>query len=248
MLFNLEELKGMKLLALDGEIGKCVDFLFDDRHWAVRYMDARAGNWLTGRRVLISPISLQPPNWPSSQLPVRLSREQIKDSPSLAEDEPVSREFEREFFKFYGYGYYWMGSAAWGAGVLPSELENLPGTDERDEDRRENHLRSLKEVSGYHLMFNDDKVGQLDGALVDAESWMIEYLVVDRGSLLSSELVVIPPQWLGEISWSGHSVPLLVGKSLLETAPEYGDGAPVAADEEERIRQHFDDDRSIPRG
>ena len=74
MLFNLEALKGMTLLALDGEIGKCIDFLFDDQHWVVRYMDARAGNCLLGRRVLISPISLLPPNWQSGQLPVRLSR------------------------------------------------------------------------------------------------------------------------------------------------------------------------------
>jgi len=239
MLFSIDELKGMKLQALDGEIGKCVDFLFDDEHWAVRYMDARAGNWLTGQRVLISPISLQLPDWEAGTLPVKLTREQIKDSPSLAEDQPVSREFERNFFKFYGYGYYWMGNAVWGAGVLPSELENLYMANTADDQGEDNHLRSMKEVTRYNVVSNDEKVGHLSGMLVDGNEWLIRYFVVDTGSWLSHERVVVPPDWMQDISWSDRSLTLRVRRDMVEAAPRFHDGAPVTSEAESRYRRYF---------
>lgn len=238
MLFDLEALKGMKLQARDGEIGKCVDFLFDDQYWTVRYMDARAGNWLTGRRVLISPISLREPDWEAGLLPVGLSREQVKDSPSLGEDQPVSREFEREFFRFYGYGYYWMGGAAWGAGVLPSELENRHA-DIAEQGGEENHLRSLKEVSRYHVISGDKDIGKLDALLVDDADWAVPYLVVDTGTRLSHNRVVVPASWFADISWSDRSLQLQAGRGQLESAPEYRGGAPVALEDASRYRRFF---------
>jgi hypothetical protein len=33
------------------------DFYFDDKTWAIRYLVADTGNWLTGRQVLLSPYS-----------------------------------------------------------------------------------------------------------------------------------------------------------------------------------------------
>ena len=55
MLRSIEQLFGNKLGASDGEIGHAKDFYFDDQHWAVRYLVAETGNWLTSRKVLISP-------------------------------------------------------------------------------------------------------------------------------------------------------------------------------------------------
>ena len=48
----------MTFAGLDGEIGKVRQFYFGDQHWAVRYLVADTGNWLTGRQVLISPYAL----------------------------------------------------------------------------------------------------------------------------------------------------------------------------------------------
>ncbi|MGA9539063.1 MAG: PRC-barrel domain-containing protein, partial [Desulfobacterales bacterium] len=58
MLSKTKTLKGYKLNSHDREIGKVKEFYFDDRHWAIRYLVADTGNWLTGRQVLISPYSL----------------------------------------------------------------------------------------------------------------------------------------------------------------------------------------------
>ena len=58
MLSKAKTLKGYKLESLDGEIGKVEEFYFDDRHWAIRYLIADTGDWLTSRQVLISPYAL----------------------------------------------------------------------------------------------------------------------------------------------------------------------------------------------
>jgi len=58
MLNKAKTLKGYELNSLDGEIGKVQEFYFDDQHWAIRYLVAETGNWLTDRQVLISPHAL----------------------------------------------------------------------------------------------------------------------------------------------------------------------------------------------
>jgi hypothetical protein len=58
MLIEAKTLQGYKLESLDGEIGQVKEFYFDDRHWAIRYLIADTGSWLTGRQVLISPYAL----------------------------------------------------------------------------------------------------------------------------------------------------------------------------------------------
>lgn len=58
MLSKAKTLNGYSLIARDGEIGKVKEFYFDDKHWTIRYLVADTGNWLTGRKVLISPYAL----------------------------------------------------------------------------------------------------------------------------------------------------------------------------------------------
>ena len=46
MLYNAKALEGYKLEGYDGTIGTVVEFYFDDRHWAIRYLIADTGDWL----------------------------------------------------------------------------------------------------------------------------------------------------------------------------------------------------------
>ena len=102
MLRSVNEIMNYTLVAKDGEIGRCKDFLFDDQHWTIRYMVADTGKWLPGRKVLISPLSLEEPEWATRKFPVTLTKEQIEKSPPLDEDAPVSRLYD-----YYGRPKYW---------------------------------------------------------------------------------------------------------------------------------------------
>ena len=114
MLIKAKTLAGYKLQSLDGEIGKVKEFYFDDRFWAVRYLVADTGGWLTGRQVLISPYALISASKEEQHITVDLTKKQIEDSPSLDSDKPVSRQFEEAYYGYYGWPNYWAGPYMWG--------------------------------------------------------------------------------------------------------------------------------------
>jgi hypothetical protein len=114
MLRSVKQLYGDKLGASDGEIGQVKDFYFDDQNWAVRYVVADTGSWLTGRLVLISPHAFGNLDRSGKLLCVNLNRKQIEDSPLIESHKPVSRQYEEEYYRYYGWPYYWQGSGLWG--------------------------------------------------------------------------------------------------------------------------------------
>ena len=61
MLLSLRQLYGKKLGASDGDIGHVEDYYFNDQQWAIRYVVADTGSWLSGRLVLISPRCFRKP-------------------------------------------------------------------------------------------------------------------------------------------------------------------------------------------
>ncbi len=119
MLRSIKQLYGDKLGASDGEIGHVKDFYFDDENWAVRYVVADTGSWLPGRLVLISPHAFGNLDQAGNILRVNLTRKQIEGSPSIESHKPVSRQYEEEYYRYYGWPYYWQGDALWGMGGFP---------------------------------------------------------------------------------------------------------------------------------
>jgi len=103
MLYKAKTLESYKLHGLDGEIGKVKDLYFDDRDWTIRYVVADTGEWLISRQVLISPHSLAGVDRDQGSITVKLTKDQIEHSPTLNRDKPVSRQFERAYFGFYGF-------------------------------------------------------------------------------------------------------------------------------------------------
>ena len=107
MLRNLSELRRYVIEARDGEIGRCHDFLFDDRHWTIRYLVVDTRNWLPGRKVLIASDWLEDVSWPDQKVYVDLKRSQVKDSPEYNPSAPVDRSYERIVYNYYGIPPYW---------------------------------------------------------------------------------------------------------------------------------------------
>ena len=58
MLKRIKQLYKKTLGASDGDIGHVKDFYFDDWDWAVRYVVADTGSWLSELLVLISPRAI----------------------------------------------------------------------------------------------------------------------------------------------------------------------------------------------
>src|SRR3954464_11269821 len=103
MMRKVRDLRGYAIRATDGDIGTVHDFYFDDEHWGIRYLVVDTGTWLSGRKVLISPMAIGSPDWIIQQLPVSLTKAQVTRSPDIDTRKPVSRQHEAEYSRYYGY-------------------------------------------------------------------------------------------------------------------------------------------------
>jgi hypothetical protein len=170
--------------------------------------------------VLISPIAVTQPDWVSRRLSVALSREQVRNSPSIDTQQPVSREQERKQLRYYGYPYYWIGPALWGAVPFPSAVhpELLP---EDDGPGRENHLRSCSEVAGYRLHAADGTLGHIEDFLFDDLDWAIRWVIVDTRSWWFGRKVLIAPDWVDAIDWANRSVHVDVTRQTVQASPRF---------------------------
>src|SRR5919197_3228874 len=125
MLYNASALAGYALHATDGEIGSVEDFYFDDNAWFIRYLVADTGKWLPGRKVLLSPLSLGAVHLDGKKLDVKLTKDQVENTPATQTHKPISRQNEIRFYNYYSYPYYWSGPSAWGPIALPSQLPEI---------------------------------------------------------------------------------------------------------------------------
>jgi hypothetical protein len=244
MLHRLKTLRNYKLDSLDGEMGRANDFYFDDEHWAVRYLVADTGNWLRGRLVLISPYSLVAAIKDEEHIAVDLTKRQIEESPSISTDKPVSRQFELDYYKHYGFVPYWSGPFAWGAYPYPypaqapatTEVEHSAGDDEKDWDP---HLRSAQNVIGYHIQASDDEIGHVEDFIIDDTTWAIRYLVVDTRNWWPGKKVLISPQWIERVSWNESKVFVNLTRDAVKQASENTDDSALNREYEAGLHGHY---------
>jgi len=245
MLRSIKELYNYKLEAEDGLIGRCKDFLFDDEAWTIRYMVADTGNWLVGRKVLISPISLKDPDWSSRLFPVRLDKKQIEEAPDLDEHAPVSRRHEIKWSQYYGWPYYWEGSGLWGEASYPSalftqeQLEAAEQASQTESGEHDEHLRSAHEVTGYHILANDGRIGHVDDFIVDDETWSIRYMIADTRNWLPGKKVLISPGWVDSMDWAERVVQVNLTKDAIKNGPGYNPSEPINREYEVRLYDFY---------
>lgn len=207
MLQSIKQLYGHKLGASDGDIGHVKDFYFDDQNWAVRYVVADTGAWLPGRLVLLSPHAFGTLHLAGSLLLANLTRKQIEDSPPIESHKPVSRQYEEEYHRYYGWPYYWQGSGLWGLsgfpmlGLLPEihrpdELDTLEQPEPADA-----HLRSTQAANGYHVQAHNGPVGHVHDFMIDTQSWAICEVVIKTGHWLSGRDLHLPTGTVERISY-----------------------------------------------
>ncbi len=239
MLRQAKELKDYKLGAADGDIGKVKDFYFDDQLWTVRYLIADTGGWLSGRLVLISPYALNPPDDYTKIIPVNLTKTQIEKSPPITADQPVSRQFEWDYYSYYGWPAYWDGPYAWGETPYPtpglahwSEAMRLTGGNDP-------HLRSMKEVTGYRIEASDGEIGHVEDFVIDDETRAIRYFVIATRNWWPGKKVLVSPQWIERVSWAESEVFINLNRTAIKDAPAYDEYMPITRDYETKLYQHY---------
>lgn len=226
MLYRVKDLEKLKIDAKDGNLGYIDDFYFDDVSWVTRYVVVDTGKWLTGRKVLISPFSIEKPKFQNKSIPVSLTKKQIEESPGIHVDEPVSRQHEQMLTKYYGWPAYWTVDPTAQAILAQrtAEIEKLSTKDNLEKDG-DPHLRSIREIRNYNVEAIDGDVGHVDSFIIDDSNWNIKYLVIDTRKwmhwLPGGKFAIISPDWIKKIDWEESKVSIEYDKETLENSPLY---------------------------
>jgi uncharacterized protein YrrD len=225
---KIKSLIGNTIQATDGEIGKVKEFYFDDITWTIRYLIVETGSWLFGKKILLSPKALLTPDWEKHTFAANLTMAQIKDSPEIDTDKPISRQHEMDL-----YGYYPWGNYYWGIGMGIGSMDmsyaasiNQAAQKEADKSVADNsdedtHLRSTHEVIGYNIKAADGEIGDVENFIMNDKTWTIDFMEVDTGNWFPGKKVLVSPQWIKEINWETSLVIVNASEDQVKNSPEY---------------------------
>ncbi len=230
---TIKSITGYTIGAIDGEIGKAAEFYFDDKTWTIRYLIVETGNWLSGRKVLISPEAFSTPDHENKVFHLNLSKEQIEKSPDIDTDKPVSRREEMNLYRYYPWTNYWdgelwagaMGTAGMITPMPPLTVEetlvNNKKNETEEKEHYDEHLRSSDKMTGYTVKAADGNIGDIEDFIVDDNTWKIEFIEVDTGNWLPGKKVLIPPSWISDIDWQMSEVVVTASIEAVKNSPEY---------------------------
>jgi sporulation protein YlmC with PRC-barrel domain len=230
MLWNASVINGFTIAETDGELGSVKDLLVDDKAWVVRWLIVDTGNWLPGRKVLLPPSVLGTPDREMRQFPVKLTKQQVKDSPDVDTDLPVSRQSESHLYDHYNWDPYWDGSFSPGSLVMavPTDVTmHLPYRYPHEQEEGPHlawgnpHLRSIKAITGYGIHATDGEIGSVEDILINDKDWAVRYLTVDTGNWLPGERVLISPRSILKIDWVAEVIYLNVDRETVKKSPPY---------------------------
>lgn len=226
----MKDLRGDAIAATDGELGSVKDAYFDDERWAVRYLVVDTGGWLAGRKVLISPASLDAEVQDDRHIRARLTRKEVEDSPGLEADRPVSRLYEQAHAHYFRYPPYWQGPYLWGFAPMPmlaaardeaiaAEGAMRHRAEAGEKAAEQSHLRSTAEVVGYRIHARDGTLGKVDDLVVDDADWSVQGMVVDTREWLPGGEVVVPRSAVTAIDWKSREVRVDMSREELKRSP-----------------------------
>lgn len=218
MLRKLRELKTYRLHATDGDIGHLEQFYFDDRDWKIKYFVVDIGTWLHGKKVLMSPSAITGVDETTKSINAAFTKQQVQESEDIGRHKPEGLEQPHDYSLYLGLPYYLTHSF---------------------QEAHDEHLRSSKMVSRYHVMAVDGEIGQIEDGVVDDETWTIQYVVSTVSNWWSAKKVLLPTEWILWISAAESNVYASLTRSNIATAPAFDPAKPLTNDLEIALHNHY---------
>jgi sporulation protein YlmC with PRC-barrel domain len=231
---SIKSLIGYSMGTPGGETGTVTDFYFDDETLTVRYLIVKTGYWWFERKVLIPSEAVAKLDYERQTFPVDMTKHQIRNSPDIDTDKPVSRQQEAELYKRLQWPDYWSPGAfsvgVWGlTGTIPLATKKGPGNkvDCTNDLNYDFHLRSTKELTGYHIYGTDDEVGIVEDFVIDDDIWQLNFLVIDPRNRLPGRKVLLSPTCITDINWASSTILADIAGKAIEQNPIYDPSASI---------------------
>jgi hypothetical protein len=244
MLRQIRELGTYRLHATDGDIGHLEQFYFDDLDWKIRYFVVDIGTWLHGKRVLMSPSAIIGVDAPTKTINAAFTKLQVLESDDVGTHKPEGLEQPHDYSLYLGWPYYLRLNA-----LNDSDKGPVPGRAHDPEKGKtsehsfrqvyDEHLRSSKVVSRYHVMAVDGEIGQIEDGIVDDQTWTIQYLVSTVRNWWSSKKVLLPTEWIFCVNAAESNVYVSLTQNSIATAPAFDPEKPLKPDLEIALYNHY---------
>jgi len=210
MFKSIKELLGFTILARNGRIGVIRDFLFNCKLWNICYAVVDLSEIMAGRKVLIPPQKFERPDEHRFDLPVTISIEDVKTSPTLAVDDKSYKAHEMALCEHFGWDPCWMVDMRSGGSVTGKP----PGDCKSDPE-----LRSSREIIGYKVQAKDGVIGTVDDFIVDDNDWVIRYAVIDINKWLPGKKVLVETSWIERADWENFVVYIPHSREDIKNSP-----------------------------
>jgi hypothetical protein len=239
MLRQIRELGTYRLHAKDGYIGHLEQFYFDDRDWKIKYFVVDIGTWLHGKKVLMSPSSIVGVDAPDKTINAAFTKQQVQESDDIGMHKPEGLEQRRDYSLYLGWPYYLGDSDRGPVPVRTDQLEKGETPEYSFRQEYDEHLRSSKVVSRYHVMAVDGEIGQIEDGIVDDQTWTIQYLVSTIRNWWSGKKVLLPTEWILWVNAAESNVYVGFKRDNIATAPAFHPEKPLTHEFEIALHNHY---------
>lgn len=96
-----------------------------------------------------------------------------------------------------------------------NEPETLSGVEHNP------HLRSAVEIGEYSVLASDGELGYARGLVCELATWVVRYVVVDTGELLSSKQVLLATSAVRAIEWETRQLKTNLTVAAVRACPDY---------------------------
>ena len=241
MFIRANGLIGRKLFAVDGELGRVEDLYLDDETWNVRYLAVDTSDWLRDSLILVSTCEIAGVCPLTGNCAVSLTKDILAQSPVLPAGVPVTRKFEIELCRHFGWLPYWPLSLV-GLAFAPSDGGNVPIPVMRKEHapglrrvRENRHLHGMRGVEGHRVHAVDGDVGEVRDFITETNDWTVRYLVVDMGLHHNQREVLMSPSWIHQADWTSGQIWVRFGADEMEASPPFEPDGKVSHEYETRL-------------
>lgn len=100
-------------------------------------------------------------------------------------------------------------------------------------------LLSARSLHDYHVYATDGAVGHVEDLILDDESWVVRYLVVDTRHWFGGKRVLVSSEWVEGMDQPGRTVWLTLSREQVKNSPPYNPSQPVNRQDEIRLYDYY---------
>ena len=95
------------------------------------------------------------------------------------------------------------------------------------------------DVSGHDIQATDGEIGHVEDFIIDDETWVIRYLIIDTRNWWPGKKVLLSPKWIERVSWSESKVFVNLLRENIKHSPEYTEESLITRDYETHLHRHY---------